>query len=297
MPAKMLDVVLHTIHVCTSTGNAGCHGQPVPRHVSAPPDGLLSRVSSSSPVLFLLSELHLGSPCMMPKCFWCNETAPSNPPCPRFLCGKCCDKRPPCAEEIHCKPRRAVRGRRNAAVQARKAWAWKEAHRRCRPLWSCGRSKCISRVLGVSVVELRKATLRALLRQAREELMTETTSDPHVDVPDTPSDLGVAFMVSASQTKQIVQDLVDTEDMHDYLNQGDFDPPDFLCQIGLLTVKPPKKAPLLARLYLQKHPRPRPPVPRPVNGWEQDRARWPRQNLHFPPARLSPRQRQHPRLP
>eukprot|EP00443_Scrippsiella_acuminata_P008427 CAMPEP_0115367670 /NCGR_PEP_ID=MMETSP0270-20121206/105431_1 /TAXON_ID=71861 /ORGANISM="Scrippsiella trochoidea, Strain CCMP3099" /LENGTH=496 /DNA_ID=CAMNT_0002790461 /DNA_START=27 /DNA_END=1517 /DNA_ORIENTATION=+ len=71
----------------------------------------------------------------------------------------------------------------------------------------------------------RAATLRVLLRQAREEL-SEPLAGP-VDVPaDTNTDLGVAFLAPPGETQEFVNDLVSTEDLRDFINSGEFERPD-----------------------------------------------------------------------
>ena len=161
----------------------------------------------------------------MPKCATCNQTAPENPPCPHGQCGACCNRAPPCSEDVHCKLRRTVRGKRSKKTKETKVRCWKEAYRRCRPLLKQQRARSIGRVLGVSVAQLRAATLRALLAQARDEISQQSAGP--VEMPaDTSTELSVALLAPPKQTQEVVHEMLATDDLRDFIDQGEFDKPD-----------------------------------------------------------------------
>ena len=156
----------------------------------------------------------------MPKCARCNESAPSNPPCPHGLCGKCCDGAPPCDVSIHKKPRRKVRGVVGAGAHARKVAAWKEAHRRCRHLWRTGREKTLSRVLGVTPVAMRMATMKVILAEARAQLGLDDAQGASAQASDTPMDMAVAMLVPPKTEAEAVRSVMACADLHEFLQEG-----------------------------------------------------------------------------
>ena len=156
----------------------------------------------------------------MPKCSRCNETAPSNPPCPHTLCGKCCDLAPPCSADVHKKPRRKVRGCVGKQASARKEAAWKEAKSRCRHLWRAGRTKTLSRVLGVSPIAIRIAILKALLHEARGKLgRYQPQLTPTAEPADTAVELSVALLVPATSEAEVVRGMINSDTMQEMLEE------------------------------------------------------------------------------
>ena len=128
---------------------------------------------------------------------------------------------------MHCKPRKTVRGKRSQKGQAAKIRCWKEAYRLCRPLLKKRRAQIICRVLDVSVAQLRSATLRALLARAREEISQQSAGP--VEVPaDTSTELSVALLARPTQTQRVVDEMLASADLRDFIDQGEFDTPD--CQ-------------------------------------------------------------------
>ena len=163
----------------------------------------------------------------MPKCAACNESAPSNPPCPHGLCGRCCTRAPPCSDAVHCKPRKTIRGKRGQKAQAAKIRCWKEAYRLCRPLLKQQRTQIICQVLGVSVAQLRAATLRSLLTQAREEISQQSAGPMDVSA-DMSTELSVALLAPPTQTQRVVDEMLGSADLRHFIEQGDFHTPYWL---------------------------------------------------------------------
>ena len=79
-------------------------------------------------------------------------------------------------------------------------------------------------MLGVSVAQLRAATLRALLAQARDEISQQSAGP--VEMPaDTSTELSVALLAPPKQTQKVVDEMLATDDLRDFIDQGEFDKP------------------------------------------------------------------------
>ena len=63
-----------------------------------------------------------------------------------------------------------MRGNAGKGSRLRKNAAWKEAHAMCRHLWHGGREKMLCRVLGITPIAMREATMRMILGAARAKL-------------------------------------------------------------------------------------------------------------------------------
>ena len=81
----------------------------------------------------------------------------------------------------------------------RKRRCWEAAMRMCGPLFGAGKDEVVGRVLGVCPAVLRRATVRALLAEARGEEFRDRPV-PAEDVGDTKDALSAAFMALPSES-------------------------------------------------------------------------------------------------
>ena len=104
--------------------------------------------------------------------------------------------------------------------------AWKEAMRRCRHLMSGNRRKTLLRVLGVTVIQYRMALLKSLCSQAREALLQDrAASQAPQEIPDTRESLAVAFCVSATEAKEVVEEMLESDPLREYLGEQEMQEP------------------------------------------------------------------------
>ena len=161
---------------------------------------------------------------VMVKCGTCNRTAPSKPPCPRGMCGRCCPQTAPCDARNHHKPRRKVRGVVGKGSVSRKNTAWKEAHARCRHLWRKDRMKTLSRVLDVTPAAMFKATMRAILTEARARLGHAPLGDSAgAQAAESAEDMAVALLVSPQAQAEAVRNVLDSTTLRKFLEEEDND--------------------------------------------------------------------------
>ena len=157
----------------------------------------------------------------MVKCARCNGSAPTNPPCPRHLCGRCCDGTPPCDPSNHHKPRRKVRGSVGKGATSRKVAAWKEAHFRCRHLWRKDRIKALSRVLGVTPMAMHKATMKVIMAEARAQMgHAPPIEEATTQARETMEDVSVALLVSPQAEAEAVRSVLKSDSLREFLDEG-----------------------------------------------------------------------------
>ena len=145
---------------------------------------------------------------MPTKCKQCTETAPDA--CCLGLCGRCCD--PPCAVNIHKKPRRVTRGVCGRQARLRTIQAWKVANKHFRV--ACRDARCgqLSSALGISKNQIRRALLNELIVEARLHREKCSASNKEQMQHDEIAALGASLLAGHVKRNEMVDELLQSGD-------------------------------------------------------------------------------------